>query len=173
MQFTLNSLVALVNEKFPNWIVKKTPEQLQRSMPVHLSMITFHVNEAYMLPSLIPWHRTLRYFTHKGKRTLKEAPGVEEARFAVSVGYAKDRYQYKLPQPISKNEAQEAARANATRRNLSGNTPLTVRFFEKLYVACCTKHTNAPSARVKTSPRRLERQIMLYFCAVCGTGYSP
>ena len=152
----MNSLVPLVNEKFPNWIVKKTPEQLQRAKPVHLSLNTFHVNESYMFPSLIPWHRTLRYFTHKGERTLKEAPGLEEARFAVSIGYAKDRYQFKLPQPISTNEAQEAARANAPRRNLSGNTPLSVRFFDRPYVALCTKHTNAPSARVNDMVERLD-----------------
>ena len=104
----------------------------------------------------MPWHRTLRYFTHNGERTLKEAPGLEEARFASSVGYAKDRFQYKLPQPISKNEAQAAAKASAPRRNLSSGASLTVRFFDKPYVARTTKHTSPPCAKVNDVVDRLE-----------------
>ena len=90
MKAILVSLVGLVNERFPNWIVKKQPNELARSTPVHLSLNLYHVDELYTFPSFVPWHRTLRYFTHDGDRTLKDAPGLEEARFAGSVGYAKD-----------------------------------------------------------------------------------
>ena len=125
-------------------------------MPVHLGQNLYHVDELYTFPAFVPWHRNLRYFTHHGKITLKEAPGMEEGRFASSVGYAKDRFQYKLPQPISKNEAQAAAKASAPRRNLSSGTYLTVRFFDKPYVAHTTKHTSAPCAKVNDMVDRLE-----------------
>ena len=59
---------------------------------------------------------------------------MEESIFANSVGYAKDRYQYKLPMPLSKNEAQAAARASAPKRNLASKTPVTVRLFDKSLV---------------------------------------
>ena len=106
------------------------------------------VDELYLYPSLVPWHRSLRYFTHNGERTLKEEPRLEESRFANSVGYAKDRYQFKLPMPISKNEAQAAAKASAPKRNLASKPTMSMRFFDRPLSNMHTKHTNAPGAHI-------------------------
>ena len=150
------SLVGLVNERFPNCIVEKQPEELARSTPVHLSLNLYHVDELYTYPSFVPWHRTLRYFTHKGERILNVAPGLEEAKVCGKCGLCEGQISVWELQPISKNEAQVTARATAPRRNLSSGTLLAVRFFDKPYVARTTRHTSVPSANVNDMVDRLD-----------------
>ena len=56
MQPILISLVGLVNERFPNWIVKKQPGEWARSTPVHLSLNLYQGDELYTYLSFVTGH---------------------------------------------------------------------------------------------------------------------